>query len=131
MPIPVEGMGAMAKQRDLTAREKAVLDRVAEKLTVLGWSWSELARRVGKTTSSASQWSGKRSFPRENVLYMISRELGVDMGWLLTGDEGGERRLAQTETELRLLELLRQMAPDEQRAVIAAATGIKGSLTKK
>jgi transcriptional regulator with XRE-family HTH domain len=124
-------MGAMAKQRDLTAREKAVLDRVAEKLTVLGWSWSELARRVGKTTSSASQWSGKRSFPRENVLYMISRELGVDMGWLLTGDEGGERRLAQTETELRLLELLRQMAPDEQRAVIAAATGIKGSLTKK
>jgi len=131
MPIPVEGMGAMAKQRDLMEREKAVLDRVAEKLTVLGWSWSELARRVGKTTSSASQWSGKRSFPRENVLYMISRELGVDMGWLLTGDEGGERRLAQTETELRLLELLRQMAPDEQRAVIAAATGIKGSLTKK
>lgn len=62
---------------------------------------------------------------------MIARALEVDMGWLLTGDEPTERRMAQTEAELRLLEVARQMSPDEQRALMAAAQGLKGSLTKK
>jgi transcriptional regulator with XRE-family HTH domain len=121
----------MAKQRTITERERAALDRVKQCLDRQGLNWSDLARSVGKTASSASQWSGKRSFPRENVLFMMARHLGVDMGWLLTGDEPNERRLAQTEAELRLLDLVRQMSPDEQRALLAAAHGIKGSLTKK
>lgn len=131
MPLKLSEGGGMAKQRDLNDREKTVLQRIATKLAERGWSWSELARRVGKTASSASQWSGKRSFPRENVLYMIARELEVDMGWLLTGDEPTERRLAQTEAEMRMLELLRQLPPDQQRLAIGAVDGIKASLTKK
>lgn len=131
MPNNTHTGSDMAKQRQLNNREKAVLDRISQILETKGWSWSELARRVGKTTSAASQWSGKRSFPRENVLYMISSALEVDMGWLLTGEDPAERRLAQTETELRLLELARAMSPEEQRALIAAAQGLKGSLTKK
>lgn len=121
----------MGKQRELTAREKLVLDRIGHILAERGWSWSELARRMGKTTSAASQWSGKRAFPRENVLYAIARELGVDMGWLLTGDEPTEQRAAQTQAELRALELLRQMTPEQQALAIGSLEGIKGAVTKK
>lgn len=121
----------MAKQRPLTPRELAVMDRIEHKLVINGSNWSKLAVAVGKTTSSASQWSGRRSFPRESVLCVIARELGVPMGWLLTGDEPDEKRKAQTEDEVTLLALFREMSPAERAALLAAGRGLKGSVTKK
>jgi hypothetical protein len=53
------------------------------------------------------------------------------MGWLLTGAEPTADRQAQTETELRLLRLLRELTPDEQRVAMGALEGMKASLTKK
>ena len=129
---PTKNRGAkMGTPRPLTARELAVMDRIEKMLRDRGSNWSQLARSVGKTTGSASQWSGRRSFPREQTLYAIAQQLGVGMGWLLSGDEPQERRLAQTATEQALLDALREMSPDEQRALLAAAQGIKGSLSKK
>lgn len=121
----------MAKQRLLTPRELAVMDRIEHKLLINGSNWSQLAVSVGKTTSSASQWSGRRSFPREGVLYAIARELGVGMGWLLTGDEPDEKRKAQTEDEAALLALFREMSPAERAVLLAASRGLKGSVAKK
>lgn len=123
--------GNMGKPRPLTDRELAVMDRLERLLRDRGLNWSQMARAVGKTTGSASQWSGRRSFPREQTLYAIAQWLGVGMGWLLSGDEPQERRLAQTTNEQALLDALRAMSPDEQKALLAAAQGIKGSLSKK
>lgn len=121
----------MAKNRPLTARENVIMDRLERILAERGLSWSHLARVAGKTTSSASQWSGRRSFPRESVLHKFAQELGVGMGWLLSGDEPAEIRAAQTENELKALEIIRGMSLAEQAAALAALAGIRGSLTKK
>lgn len=125
------GTTSMPKQRPLTAREIVIMDRIGDMLRNRGATWADLARAVGKSPSSASQWSGRRSFPREAVLHSIAQWLGVAMGWLLTGEEPQEKRQAQTVNELAALELLREMSPPEQAAAVAALRGIKGSLTKK
>jgi transcriptional regulator with XRE-family HTH domain len=121
----------MSKQRDLTQRELAVMDRIQSVMLGAGLNWSALAVSVAKTVSSGSQWSGRRSFPREQTLYLIAQRLGVEMGWLLTGDEPTEQRQAQTENEKSMLGVMREMSPAEQSALLAAARGIRGSLTKK
>lgn len=120
-----------ARTRPLTDRELAVMNRIESRLVTKGETWASLARKVGKTNSSGSQWSGKRSFPREQTLYKIAQALEVGMGWLLAGDEPGEQTRAQTDLELAALQLMREMSPAEQLTMLAAGRGIKGSLTKK
>ena len=133
VPLPGATLGVrkMGKPRKLNDREKLVLDRVELLLKSRSLSWSELARAVGKTTSSASQWSGRLSFPREQTLYSIAQQLGVGMGWLLAGDETDENLAPRTVTERDLMRVVKEMSPDEQRALLGAARGLKGTITKK
>lgn len=124
-------MRTTPKTRDLTDRELMVMDRIESVLKRTGNNWTQLALSVGKSASSGSQWSGRRSFPREQTLYTIALRLGVEMGWLLTGDEPSAERQAQTENELATLRLWRQLSPAEQSAALAVIRGLKGSLTEK
>lgn len=107
------------------------MDRIERLMAAQGTTWAGLARAVKKSSNAGSQWSGRRSFPREQTLYDIASQLGVAMGYLLSGDEPDEQRKAQTENELTALELLRAMTPAEQQAALAAMRGIQGSITKK
>jgi len=107
------------------------MGRIETRLKELGLNWAELARRVGKKEASGSQWSGRRVFPREGTLHEIAKVLEVGVGWLLTGGEPLEERLAQTTTEKDMLRLLRDMTPEQQRVVLASAAGIKAGFTKK
>jgi transcriptional regulator with XRE-family HTH domain len=123
--------GREGRERTLTPRELAIMDRIEARIKSAGISWATLALDVGKTKSSGSQWSGRRSFPREESLYRIAQRLGVEMGYLLTGDQPGEQTRAQTVNEKALLELTRELSPAEQQALLAVARSLKGSLTKK
>lgn len=107
------------------------MDRVEQTLNKRGLNWAELARRVGKKESSGSQWSGRRVFPREATLHEMAKVLEVSVGWLLTGDEPQEERLAQTVSEREVLLLMRGLTPEQQRLALATIAGLKGGFTKK
>jgi transcriptional regulator with XRE-family HTH domain len=121
----------MSKNREITAREREVLDRLAVVLQKAGTSWAAAAKIAGRSEALGAQWSGRRSFPREEALYRIAQHLGVAMGWLLTGDEPSAETLAMTETERAMLKALRELAPDAQRAAVAQITALATNLTKK
>lgn len=106
------------------------MQRIEDRLTALGLTWAALARNVGLSDSSGSQWSGRRVFPKERTHHAIAKALGVEMGWLLTGDEPRERRLAQTETELAMLEALRRLPPDRQRIAVNQTRALAPELAK-
>jgi transcriptional regulator with XRE-family HTH domain len=121
----------MSKNREITAREREVLDRLALVLQNSGVSWTQAAQLAGKSGSLGAQWSGRRSFPKEEALYRIAQHLGVAMGWLLTGNEPSAETMAMTETERAMLKALRELAPDAQRAAVAQITALATNLTKK
>lgn len=128
---PANGGSLMSKNREITAREREVLDRLALVLQNSGVSWTQAAQLAGKSGSLGAQWSGRRSFPKEEALYRIAQHLGVAMGWLLTGDEPSAETLAMTETERAMLKALRELAPDAQRAAVAQVAALASNLTKK
>lgn len=128
---PRDDCGAMAKTRELTPRELAVMVRIESAMKARDLTWASLARAVGKSANLGSQWSSRRSFPREADLYQAAKILGVGMGWLLTGEEPSAEVLAQTATEKEMLAVLRTMAPDQQRAVLAQARALRDNLSKK
>jgi transcriptional regulator with XRE-family HTH domain len=121
----------MSKNRDLTNRERQVMDRLESVLKTRGVSWAESAQLAGKSKNLGAQWSGRRSFPREEALYQIAQALGVAMGWLLTGDEPSAETLAMTETERALLKAVRELSPDMQRAALAQVNALVTSIAKK
>jgi transcriptional regulator with XRE-family HTH domain len=110
----------MNKTRPLSTREVEILQRISTLLNGKCLSWAELARRVGKSAASGSQWSGHRVFPTEASLHKIANALDVGAGWLLTGIES-----AQSVAEVEALLLVRLMSAEEQRAALAALRGIK------
>jgi transcriptional regulator with XRE-family HTH domain len=114
----------MSKTRELSTRETEILQRISALLDSKRLSWAELARRVGKSAASGSQWSGYRVFPTEATLHKIAGALGVGFGWLLTGVES-----SQTVAEVEALLLIRSMSAEEQRAALAALRGIKEFMT--
>jgi transcriptional regulator with XRE-family HTH domain len=104
------------------------MSRIESQLVAQGANWSELARRVGKTTSAASQWSSRRAVPRLQTMHAIAKELGVALSWLLAGEAVAEAAQADSETEREMLALLRQMSHPERKAALAAARRIVGSM---
>lgn len=130
MPLCCGGR-LMSKNRELTSREREVLDRLAVVLKSADVSWAEAAQLAGKSRNLGAQWSSRRSFPREEALFRISQHLGVAMGWLLTGNEPSADTTAMTETERAMLKALRDLAPDAQRAAVAQITALASILTKK
>lgn len=121
----------MAKTRALTDKERTILDRIEIVITKQGTSWSALARMVGKSENLGSQWSGRRACPVQRDIMTIAAGLGIDMAWLLTGDEPAEVRQAQTETELALLNAIRALPVEQQEAVLAGAQAMRDRLTKR
>ena len=119
------------KVRPLDEADLAVMERIEAQLVAQGTSWSELARRVGKTSSAASQWSSRRVLPRLQTMLAIATELGVPIGWLFTGNEADEASQAQNDIEREILMLLRQMSQSERKAALAAARRLVGSLGPK
>lgn len=127
MPSPRE-----RQIRPVTEREAAILKRIDSRINRKAkQSWSWLARGCGLSDNMGSQWKSGNSFPPERHLHVIAGMLGVDMGWLLTGDEPGEAKQAQTQTEAAMLAVMRQLPPDIQRMLLAQAEAARDSAQKK
>jgi transcriptional regulator with XRE-family HTH domain len=119
------------RQRPLSPAELAVMDRINQKLISEGLSWSELARRVGRTISAGKQWSGRRAFPTQRTFTRIAEVLGVTQAWLLRGDEEDRPPVARTKRQAEVLALMMEMSPDQEAAAVAALKGLAAHLTKK
>jgi transcriptional regulator with XRE-family HTH domain len=120
----------MAKTRPLTRREHEILDRLGSLLQERGLSWAAASRLAGKSDNLGNQWSSRRSFPREAQLHRLSEELGIAMGWLLTGDEPSAETMAVTEAEKQALAALRRLSPEGQRIALAQMAALAAGLTK-
>lgn len=121
----------VAKLRPLTKSEHALLDRLGAALASAGMSWGAAAKICGKSENLGNQWSSRRSCPVQRDVETIASHLGVRMSWLLSGDEPTEQTQARTARELELLQTLREMPEDQQRAAIGAVKAIRDSFTKK
>lgn len=121
----------MAKTRPLSPRELAAMDRIALTLKAKGWSWSELARRVKKTPSAASQWSGRLAFPSHRTFIAICTELEVAASWVLDGEDADKAPRPATKRQADILRLMADMTPDQEAAILAAAQGIAAHMAKK
>lgn len=118
--------------RKVTPREAAILKRIDTRIDRKAkQSWTWLAKGCGLSDNMGSQWRSGNSFPPERHLHTIATMLGVDMGWLLTGDERGEATQAQTQTEAAMLAVLRELPPDMQRLLLAQAEAARDSAKKK
>ncbi len=118
--------------RTLTERELEIMARIESRIDRKAkQSWTWLARGCNLDPNMGSQWSGRNSFPLERHLHIIAGMLGVEMGWLLTGDERGEATQAQTQTEAAMLAVLRELPPDMQRVLLAQAQAARDSARKK
>ena len=95
------------------------------------WTRSELARRIGVSTSAAVQWEQAISTaPSVENLIRIALLTDVSFEWLATGRgqvrglEPNEipaletRYFAQTMAEENMLDLLRRLSPDAQTMLI-------------
>lgn len=121
----------MGKTRQLTDKERLILDRIEGVIIRKEVSWAALSRLVGKSDNLGSQWSSRRACPVQRDIQTIASWLGIDMAWLLTGNEPAEVRQAQTETELALLAAIRALPVEQQEAVLAGAQAMRDRLTKK
>lgn len=121
----------MAKQRELTDAERAVLERIDAVLSDRRMSWAELARRVGRSKQLGAQWSGKRSFPPQRVAFAIAEVLEVSRTWLLSGEEADAAPRPVTARQAEVLRLMLEMTPDQEAAILAAAKGISTHMDKK
>ncbi len=128
---PTKTERAKPQIRKVTPREAAILKRIDSRIDRKAkQSWTWLARGCGLSDNMGSQWSSGNSFPPERHLHTIAQMLGVDMGWLLTGDERSEATQAQTHTEAAMLAVLRELPPDMQRMLLAQAEAARDSAKK-
>jgi transcriptional regulator with XRE-family HTH domain len=119
----------MPKLRELTAREHKILDRLGGVLQEQNVSWSDAARRAGKSGNLGNQWSSRRSFPKEEALHRLCGELGITMGWLLTGAEPNADVMAMTQAEKEALAAFRALSPQGQQIAIAQIEALRAALT--
>lgn len=101
-------------------RERAALqiarmemaERIAIRRKAVGLSQSQLGKAVGVTGSAVSQWERGLDSPRPDKLERLARALEVDVGWLLTGQNGaplGRRDQAPPESDDPELEMATQL----------------------
>jgi transcriptional regulator with XRE-family HTH domain len=71
-----------------------------------------------------TQWETGRAAPRAERLNAIAMALGVLVTWLVTGEGPIAGPVADSLSELQLLNLLRAVPPEKQAAAIEAVSSI-------
>lgn len=92
----------------------AIGRRIAAARAKTGLSQAALATKLGLSAGAITQWETGRVTPEPDKFQALAEALGVEVGWLLTGDEPDEVARAQTVTEQEALLILRRMKPEEQ-----------------
>ena len=84
-------------------------------------SAADLSRATGIDKGAISNYINGAYIPKQDKAYKLARALGVDPGWLMTGDEPSEKRLTE---EALLIEAYRR-ADDGTRSAVRKLLDIK------
>ena len=101
---------------------------IAQSLLVLSGethtSRSKLAREIGVHTTTVTNWLDGRKIDSKNLL-AVANYFGVSVDYL-TGNETKKEPvpISENELDLRLIELLTSLTPDEMRQVDAFVQGL-------
>ena len=102
--------------------------RLRKALSIRNMTQSELCRRTKIATSAMSEYIKGLYDPKQDKIYMMAQELGVDPVWLMGFDvpmEPDNKKSSPneegslTEGEMQVLELFRAIPEDQQQVVLA------------
>lgn len=82
---------------------------------------ADLSRATGIDKGAISNYINGVYIPKQDKAYKLARALGVDPGWLMTGDEPSEKRIAE---EAFLVEAYRR-ADNGTKAAVKKLLDIK------
>lgn len=82
---------------------------------------ADLVRATGIDKGAISNYINGVYIPKQDKAYKLARALGVDPGWLMTGDEPSEKRLSE---EALLVEAYRN-ADEGTRSAVRKLLDIK------
>lgn len=105
--------------------------RVRTKREQKGFTQAELGRMIGLSENSVVQYETGRAVPKTANFERLAEALGVSSRYLLTGDVPEELSRAQTEPELKALEIMRSIPPTQQGQVLDALRAIAGLTAAK
>jgi hypothetical protein len=91
--------------------------RIREAREHLNMTQSELAQKVGVTTSAITNYETGVSHPKEPVLYRLFEALGCDANYLFQDAIKSSRAISLSCTETELLKKYRQLPDSGKQAV--------------
>ena len=115
-----------------------VIDRINERLAIIGKNGAEMSRELGLSNSIYSQWNTRKTKPSKKTINLLASYLDTTPEYLLTGIEkspqllsvdfghGEIKKPALNEDELNseILKRLVQLTPEETALVDAYVQGI-------
>ena len=115
--------------------------RIHEVRQRLGWSQSDLARRMHVAQPTVSGWEAGRKSPRTKILARLAHVLGVSFEWLTTGRGEMEPAIGtlttrdniaacytpeMEEDERHLLMCYARLKPPQRKALLGFLESLKG-----
>jgi len=83
---------------------------------------------VGISENAIVQYETGRASPRNKNFQALVEALGVSAGYLLTGNDPEETAKAQTRPELDALQIMREIRPERQAALVEALRALARAL---
>lgn len=123
MKIPTESDGTFAKW----AKSATIGERIRWLIEARGYKQTELAAKMELTQATISNWlTGASRKPNAPSLLKLAAALQCNPQWVIdgTGDPWQMNKMSQ-ESEQELLEAFRDMEPQAQAALIAAAHAMR------
>lgn len=121
-PIP---QNSQAFQR--WAKSATIGDRIRWLIEVRGYTQVELADKMNLTQASVSNWlTGNSRKPSAPSLLKLAAALDANPHWIITGEgDPFQMQVIGKKSEEELLTAFREMEPQAQAALIAAAHAMK------
>lgn len=96
--------------------------RISMARKVMGWNKSRLAREVGVSNATVSDWeSGEIKEVKSSYIFILGEKLNINARWLATGEGVPQRMMIHSQDERDFLELYRLLSPASKNAILATA----------
>ena len=113
---------AANKKHEQGAKLDTVGERITDARKALGWTKGELSRRLGVSKATVSDWENDKIKNLKMAhLVALSDATGYAISWLAIKRKPIYKRLVETEDEVELIMLYRNMKSDTKRELMATA----------
>ena len=109
------------------AKSATIGERIRWLIELRGYTQVELAKKMGLTQASVSNWiTGDSRKPSAPSLLKLAAALDANPHWIITGEgDPLQMQVIGKKAEEELLRAFREMDPQAQAALIAAAHAMK------